>query len=239
MTAPPQTNVPSKDRVEPDSVNIPVGNLPPAVTSEPAGSPDEIATGIVNALNKALGEKDHSAVSRLFIEHGYWRDHLGLSWDYHTFKGRDRIAQFLANGIRLSKVDVDQSTNFRAPHFGWIDGGIGEVKGVEFFITFTSTVGSGQGVARLAQEQDGQWRFFTLFTSLRELTGHEENLNTRRPQGVEHGGKPDRKNWQERRDAESDLDEKDPRVLIIGTVNARQTQWKQCLMGIQVPARAV
>lgn len=115
----------------------------------------------------------------------------------------------------MSHVAIDSSTAFRAPHFGPIDG-VGEAKGLEFFIKFTNDVGSGQGVARVAEESSGQWKFFTLYTALTELNGHAEHARHRRPQGVEHGGDPNRKNWKERRAAESDFAEKEPQVFIIG-----------------------
>lgn len=213
--------VPSRDRVEPGSVNIPVGQ-PPTTSSTPPASVDEVATTVVDNLNKALQAKDHQGIAQLFLENSYWRDHLALSWDLHTLKGRDRISSFLSSeGIRLTKLEIDRSSPLRAPHFGPIDGGIGEAKGVEFFVTFITEVGKGQGVARLA-EKDGQWKIFTLFTSLRELTGREERLNHRRPKGVEHGGRPDRKNWQERRTAEANLEGKDPTVLIIGMASCEK-----------------
>ncbi|KAL1967110.1 hypothetical protein VTN77DRAFT_3634 [Rasamsonia byssochlamydoides] len=210
----PHRIVLSRDRVEPGSVNVPVGQLPATASASPA-SVDAVATAIIDDLNKALAAKDHQAISQLFLENGYWRDHLALSWDLHTLKGRDRISSFLAEECRLTKVEIDRSSAYRAPHFGPIDGGIGDVKGIEFFVTFTTEIGAGQGVARLA-EKDGQWKIFTFFTSLRSLNGHEERLNHRRPKGVEHGGRPERKNWQERRTAEANLEGKDPTVLIIG-----------------------
>ena len=53
--------------------------------------------------------------------------------------------------------------------------------------------------------------------SMRELKGHEDAVFGRRPQGVDHGGKPGRKNWQDRRAADADFEESEPVVLIVGT----------------------
>ncbi|CRG91259.1 4-hydroxyacetophenone monooxygenase [Talaromyces islandicus] len=205
----------SKDRVEAGSVNIPIAQLPRTCAPSGNAAPADIAARIVDDLNKALTAQDHHAVSQLFVENGYWRDHLGLSWDYHTLKTPQKISDFLAAGIRLSHVEIDSSTAFRAPHFGPIDG-IGEAKGLEFFIKFKNDVGFGQGVARVAEESSGQWKFFTFYTSLTELNGHAEHTRHRRPQGVGHGGDPNRKNWKERRAAESAFEEKEPQVFIIG-----------------------
>ena len=203
----------SRDRVEPGSVNIPVGEFPgtASVTSVLA---DDVCTQLFSSINQALAEKDYEAVSSLFHGNCYWRDHLALSWDLHTWKGQEQISKILSAGCCLTKVEIDRSSAFRAPHKGPIDG-IGVVQGIESFITFTTDIGTGRGVVRLA-EKDNQWKIFTLFTTLCELKGHEESLNDRRPRGVEHGGTPNRENWQDRRTTEINFDKKNPAVLIIG-----------------------
>lgn len=129
-------------------------------------------------------------------------------------KGRDKISDFLVDGCPLTQIEIDKSTPYRSPQFGAFDG-TGDVKGVQFFFNFTSKTGVGQGLARLA-EKDGQWKIFTFFTTLRDIKGHEEATYHRRPKGVEHGGKPDRKNWQERRTAAINFQGKEPTVLIVG-----------------------
>lgn len=89
---------------------------------------------------------------------------------------------------------------------------------MEFFIKFTSDVGSGEGVARVVEEStSGQWRFFLLSTTLLELTGHERRINGSRPKGVEHGGDPNRRNWKEQRAAELNFENSQPQVIIVGT----------------------
>ncbi|KIW49561.1 hypothetical protein PV05_11229 [Exophiala xenobiotica] len=184
----------SKDRCEPGSVNIPLCKWPK--TAETTSSdPNEIATKIVDAFNSSLNNGDTKAIANLFLEDGYWRDHLG--------------------------IEIDKSTPYRSPQFGAFDG-TGDVKGVQFFFNFTSKTGVGQGLARLA-EKDGQWKIFTFFTTLRDIKGHEEATYHRRPKGVEHGGKPDRKNWQERRTAAINFQGKEPTVLIVGAGQAGLT----------------
>lgn len=212
-----QQSVLSKDRIEPGSVNIPIGKFPATASSDASNTAGEIASKLITDLNKALTNKNPQAVSQLFVQHGYWRDHLALSWDYHTLIGREKIANFLTeNGIRLAKIEIDTSNAYRSPHFGPIDGGLGEVKGVEFFIKFTSDVGSGEGVARVAEEPEGQWKFFMFSTSLFELTGYDRLINHNRPRGVVHGGNPDRQNWLEKRAAEQNFEDRQPQVVIVG-----------------------
>lgn len=208
-----QSSLPSRDRVEPGSYDIPLGQFPATNSSTPE-DPDNIATALVEKLNNSLASKDSNALSELFIENSYWRDHLCFSWDYRTLKGREGIAKYVTGSSPSVKVEIDRSSALKAPHAGPIDA-YGEVHGVEFFIKITSGVRNGQGVARLAQEGN-DWKFFTVFTSLVDLTGHEELVNSRRPVGVQHGEQQGRKNWQDRRVADSNYDGKDPAVLIVG-----------------------
>ena len=219
-TIPSNVSVLSQDRVEPGSVNITLGEFPASASSSTVDA-DSIAADLISTLNQALANKDYHGIANLFLQYGYWRDHLALSWDLRTLKGRSDILAFLDKNCPLETVRLDIYTlsAFRAPVFGPIDGW-GDVKGVQFFITFDTNIGNGQGVVRLAEE-DGQWRIFTLFTSLRELKGYEEPMNNRRAKGVEHGMHSDRKNWADGRRAEANFKDKDPAVIIIGKGSPR------------------
>lgn len=193
--------------------DIPLGLFPETASGVPA-DPEGVVTELIKTFNEALHDKDPQRLVGVFLENCYWRDHLCLSWDLHTLKGREQIAQFLHHDIRITSIAVDRSTPFRAPHVGPIDA-FGDVVGIELFIQVTTEVGPGQGVMRLA-EAEGRWKVFTLFTSLRELKGFEERVYHRRPRGVEHGGLPGRRNWLDKRTAEIDFKETEPAVLIVG-----------------------
>lgn len=207
-------DVPSKDRVEPGSVNIPLGIFPPSSVS--SVDPEEVTADVLVRLNKALVEKNAQAVSDLFYENSYWRDHLCLSWDLRTMKGPGKISELLGSHFHLTSVEIDKSSSLRAPHHGPIDG-FGDVHGIQSFMKITTELGSGLGVVRLA-EVNGLWKIFTLFTSLRELRGHEETVYHRHPRGVEHGVDRGELNWQDKRNKAVEYQEKQPDVLILGIV---------------------
>lgn len=208
-------NIPSRDRIEPGSYNVLPAPLPPSCSRECASiDADRIASDLVGQLNKALSTKDFGAISSLFLDAGYWRDHLCLSWDFRTLKGSGNISSFLEKRRPAVSLEIDRSSASRAPHIGPIDG-FGDAMGIMFFVKVTTEVGSGRGIASLA-EVDGSWKFFTVFTSLVELKGHEESVNHRRPIGVRHGEQKDRQNWLERRNIDSNFERKSPAVLIIG-----------------------
>lgn len=216
-------HVPSYMRPVPGSVNVPVARFPtPPKLNASIDNPQQVASTFLEAFNDAITKQNYAALASLFIEDGYWRDHLALSWKFRTVQGRASILDFLTqcagsnNGFRLKKVTVDQSSELRSPKATPIDDA-GQVLGIQFFITFETTLGTGQGIARLVDVGDGQWKLFTFYIRLEELKGHEEATNQRRSKGVEHGGKPGRKNWAERRALSAEFQDGDePAVLILG-----------------------
>ncbi|BCS21152.1 flavin-containing monooxygenase [Aspergillus puulaauensis] len=209
----------SASKIEPGSFNTPVGTFPATCTSTNIDA-HSVATTTLNALNTALSQNDIPAITPLFLEdNSFWRDHLCLSWDFRTAKGRDKISSLLtsASSLKNIKLEIDKSTPFRAPQVGAIDA-LGEVFGVQFFVTVQTAFGSGRGVVRLAEQGAGKWFIYTLYTALQSLSGYEEKVNTRRPFGATHGEVVDRRNWQDRRNAERNLsdEQSQPAVVIVG-----------------------
>lgn len=208
---------PPYNRVETGSVNLPIADFSAVPTSKTV-DPISVCKDWTSSFNAALESKDYTKLSDLFLEESYWRDHLSFAWNFTTLHGPSKIAEFFTNhkdGCRLRSVEVDESSPFRAPHINPAFDGAGNISGVESFLTIETDVGNGLGLVRLVEHQ-GNWKVFTLFTSMRELRGHEEMVNGRRPQGVDHGGKPGRMNWRERRIASANYEDVEPDVLILG-----------------------
>lgn len=206
---------PSAQRVEPGSVNIPLGTYPATSTSTNVDAA-KVAKELLSDLAKAVCKQDSGSVAALFLrDNSYWRDHIALTWELRTLKGSDDISRFVASSTSpLTKLDIDTSEPHRQPVFGPIDG-VGEVNGIVAYFTFETHVGRGRGILNLA-EVDGAWKIFTIYTGLTELKGYEEPTGKRRTKGVQHGGDPNRKNWRERREAESNMENVEPVVLIVG-----------------------
>ncbi|KAJ4301404.1 hypothetical protein N0V90_003496 [Kalmusia sp. IMI 367209] len=206
---------PSAQRVEPGSVNVPLGEYPATSTSSNVDAAKVVQDVLSNLLNAVSG-KDSAAIANLFLDDkSYWRDHLGLTWDLRTLKGSDKISKFVASSkTPLTKIDIDTSAPHRQPRFGPIDS-VGEVNGIVTYFTFETQIGRGRGVLKLVEE-NGTWKIFTIYTGLTELKGYEEPTGHKRTKGVQHGGDPTRKNWREKREAESNLEGVEPKVLIIG-----------------------
>ena len=228
-------SVPSHERVEPGSVNIPVAKFPPTASIPDISiDADRIASDLLISLNSALVNKNPQTAADLFLDnddatdndkaHGFWRDHLCLSWDMRTLKGREKIASFLkeASSTHLPlSIEIDRSSAARSPQVAPIDG-FGDVRGIQFFGLVSTKLGSGRAIVRLAEVDDEHgrqknWKIFTLFTSLSEIKGHEEKTYSRRPLGAEHGERARRENWQDRRNAEVNYERgREPTVLILG-----------------------
>ncbi|KAI9826013.1 MAG: hypothetical protein M1819_007468 [Sarea resinae] len=219
------TTIPSYNRVEAGSKQLTAASYPQSSSSSTFDAA-EVVSAWVESFNAVLLNISATSLKSLFLKEYYWRDQLCLSWNYHTLNGPEKTASFFKNaekGCRLQSVAVDDSNAaHRAPTSSPVDFN-GNVKGVQSFLTLETDVGRGRGLVRLLQdpEDNGKWKAFTLFTTLRELKGHEEMTGPRRPQGVEHGGHPGRKNWQERREAEENYEGvEDPTVVIVGAGQA-------------------
>jgi cation diffusion facilitator CzcD-associated flavoprotein CzcO len=206
---------PSAQRVEPGSVNIPLGTYPATAGSSTVDAA-KVAQDIVSKLANAISRKDPATIKELLLhDNSYWRDHLALTWQLRTLKGSDKISSFVASSnTPFTKLEIDSSEPHRQPNLGPIDG-LGQVIGIATFVTFDTDIGRGQGILKLAEEK-GEWKIFSVYTNLTELKGHEELTGKRRTKGVQHGGDPHRKNWRERREAENNLEGIEPTVLIIG-----------------------
>ncbi|GAP91948.1 putative flavin-binding monooxygenase-like protein [Rosellinia necatrix] len=211
--------VPSSERVVPGSINIPIASWP-TTTSIDKGATDAVAISskIIDTFNQSLGKKDYKAIADLFVDQGYWRDQLALTWDLRTAKGKEKIIALLQGGHHLVSVDVNRSEPNTIPQTADLRSD-GSVRGIRFFITSTTAFGSGPGVVHLIQES-GQWKIWTFFTTVDKLKDHPEAIGPNRSNGVQHGARTGRKNWLDRRRAEVNFENSEPDVLIVGSGQA-------------------
>lgn len=209
------------------SVNLPLAKYPAAAT---ALDPQKTAEAVLESINSALSKKDYAGLSKLFLDDGYWRDHLALTWEFHTKQGPAAIESLLQeasksrDGFRVTKLTLDDDSKTRKPTHVKIDGN-GTVDVVQFYFTWEGAVGTGEGIVRVGSDGGSGWKIYTLYTLLKELKGFEEPLYGRRPQGVSHGQHPGRKNWKERREDEVNFanDDDQPVVMVIGAGQAGLT----------------
>lgn len=205
----------SSRQVVPGSVDLPIASWP-ATTKDESVDALSVASKIVDTFNNLLTKSDHKAIASLFLENGYWRDHLGLTWDFHTLKGREKITSFLDKGHHLANIEIDQQFSEKKVGAEFADfRADGSVSGIRVYLRINSKHGSGRGLAQLVQTGD-EWKIWTLYTSVQGLNDHPEPFGSLRANGATHGLHIGRKNWLERRQAEINFESSDPDVLIIG-----------------------
>jgi hypothetical protein len=222
MAAQLHAQIPTDNRTAFGSVDIPPVKFPKSTSTPPPDlDANGVAVTVVNALNEALKKADYASASKLFVDQGFWRDHLALTWEFRTVQGTQDILNLLQassqskDGFRLKTITIDTSSALRAPKVALLDGD-GKVPGIEFFINFETVIGSGKGVVRLLDD-NGTWKFFSIYTALDEINGHQEQLGERRPKGVKHGQKRGPQNWADKREQETSYQNgTQPAVLIIG-----------------------
>jgi cation diffusion facilitator CzcD-associated flavoprotein CzcO len=174
-----------------------------SVTFE-ARSPVAVAESWVASLADALASGRPDAIADLFVDDGWWRDVIALSWDIRTLQGRDQIEAFLG-GCQPS--DVHDLALMGTPER--------EFATVQAFLSFRTAVGQGIAIVQLVEREPGQWLAWTLMTALQELTGRELAVGPRRrrhPAGDE--------SYAKQRAREASFLEAEPAVLVVGAGQA-------------------
>ena len=153
---------------------------PSTTEPDPAARVDQWLTSFEDALARG----DTSRAAELFAPTSFWRDLIAFTWNITTVENPDGVKEML--DVVLLDVAPRGFTTLEPPT---------HADGVtEAWIAFETATGRGKGHLRLTEE--GAW---TLLTSLRELKGHEEPLQQRRPRGAEHGAVRNRRSWKEQR----------------------------------------
>jgi len=155
-------------------------------------------------FENALADGNSAVATAMFLPDGYWRDLVAFTWNIKTSEGAADIRAMLDAVLARVKPGT-----FR------IQGEASEDNGVtSAWFTFETAVARGKGHLRL---RGG--KAWTLFTTMRELKGHEERQGWTRDEGVVHGAlKGGRQTWLERRqESEASVGITDqPFCLVIG-----------------------
>ena len=107
-----------------------------------------------------------------------------------TFDGPEAIAKALGDTAESTRGKGRPRISFE------LEGDVNSADGVtDSWFTFETAVGRGKGHVRL---KDG--KCWTLFTTLQELRGHEEQNDAHgtRPKGVAHGTHEGRLTWRKK-----------------------------------------
>ena len=153
----------------------------------------------------AVSRGDTRQIVDLFIPDGWWRDHLALTWEFRTFHGGARIKRFLDDQLAsfgVAGLQLRDGALLKRPYpdLAWI----------EALFDFETNVGIASGVFRLVPTATGEWKAFTLYTTLEDLKGFPEKIGPRREFLPNHG------KWLSQREEERSFSKGDPTVLVVG-----------------------
>ncbi|KAG6872056.1 hypothetical protein C0992_009938, partial [Termitomyces sp. T32_za158] len=166
-----------------------------------------VAKAWFTAFTQSIEAGDPQSVAKLFVDDGYWRDMLALTWDFRTFSGLPKITQFLAD--RLGSVrpsafalrdDAYLALQQPYPDLAWIN----------LFFDFETPTGIASGIARLVPTANGEWKAHTVYTNLEDLKGFPEKI------GPLRDATPNHIKWASERKKEVEFVDKSPVVLIVG-----------------------
>lgn len=139
----------------------------------PQSPPDAqaIAVSWLATFSKSLEAGDVDGVISTFFPDGYLRDILIFTWNNRTAKGHTAIRAFLASSLHaahITNVVLDERQ-----YFNPVYGAIGpSVSGVSTGFTFETPIAKGQGYAKLAEDENGEWKALSVFFMMDELKGH-------------------------------------------------------------------
>ena len=148
---------------------------------------------------------DVTGILDLLTEDSFWRDALVLTWNLRTFDGPTKIKRFLVDRLKAAKI-----TNLKLGHPSFVDNSPVNVWIQSAFTFDVGDYGLGTGVLRLVPTSTGEWKGYTIYTSLSGLKDHPEQLGEHRNQLPNHG------KWLEQRQREVEFIDEEPHVLVVG-----------------------
>ena len=148
---------------------------------------------------------DTAGILDLLTADSFWRDALALTWDLRTFDGPAKIKRFLDDRLKATKL-----TNFKLGDPSLVNTSPVNVWIQSIFTFNVGDYGMGTGVLRLVQTSTGEWKGYTIYTSLSGLKDHPEQLGEHRNQLPNHG------KWLEQRQREVEFVDEEPYVLVVG-----------------------
>ncbi|MBO2453183.1 NAD(P)/FAD-dependent oxidoreductase [Actinomadura barringtoniae] len=177
-----------------------------------AEAEEETALGVSAAwlerFAAAVHSPAHEDIDALLTPDVTWRDFLAFTWGVTNHVGLKDVRSALG---RLS-ADVrphDLSPAVRQAPIRTDDG-------VLMFFEFATEHRRCSGFARLTLGGDGRWQAATLMTQAEGLTDFPAAVGAHRPEGKAHGYVPGRTRWSDDRAAESEFENDDPQVVVLG-----------------------
>ncbi len=172
------------------------------------------ANAWLSAFERALSQRDSSALAPLFLADCHWRDLLALTWDVLTLSARGPVLEALVQSVtRFDPANFRIEARRTPPRLVKRAG----ESVLEVLFAFDTSVGPCEGVLRLKAGPNGAPRqAWSLATTLDAIAGHEERC--RRPRNRSHTEPRDftAPNWADQRRAQVAYEDRDPVVMVVG-----------------------
>ncbi|KAK6833443.1 Monooxygenase [Apiospora arundinis] len=118
-----------------------------------------ITKGWMSRLDSLLTTRNFNDLNELIIDDGWWRDILGLDWDFTSKQGLGAIAEYLTGAPNpLSGLQCDEAGGLK-PLLIELGGGV----------SFKTPFGEGRGFVRLVNVGPAVWKAWIVFTQLEQL----------------------------------------------------------------------
>lgn len=142
----------------------------PTVTSA-----TEVATAWFDAFSSAVTSSDITGILDLFLDDGFWKDTLALTWDFRTIEGRGAIRNLLDHRLAPTGfVDLHLSHEpFLAPELQKF---FPDLVLLRLSFEFGTKAGKGTAVCYLAPVPGPGWKAYSLYTCLRSLNDFPEEV---------------------------------------------------------------
>jgi hypothetical protein len=198
-------------------IQLPASPRPSIMAGDGELSPKDIATQWIHKLKAVLNANDVSQLPNIMHLDSWWRDMLGLSWDFRTLRGLEKISSYIGDNqgrVHLHNFKLRSEGKFTPKIVTPMAG----VTWIESMFDFESEIGSGSGMVRLLEDSNGVWKGCMIYTALQDMKDFKEFSGARRPHGGNNSllGGTMSENWLERRQRKMGFIDEEPIVLIIG-----------------------
>ncbi|MHC2245317.1 NAD(P)-binding domain-containing protein [Bradyrhizobium elkanii] len=174
-------------------------------------TPELAAERWIGALDAAFASRSAEALAALFAPESHWRNIFGISWQFATFSGRQRVVAEL-----LARADAVGASGFRLDDRALIPRRtvVAGREVIEAVFTFETSNGAGTGAVRLLPERgenSAAWTFSTMLDFNRIC-----EARTDRAAELSHARDFAAPDWLEQRQASRAYADREPDVLIVG-----------------------
>jgi len=134
--------------------------------------PRHIALNWLAHYAAAITAGDVVATTDTFLPHGWFRDVLTFTWNTRSLEGPARIAGYLKDKLKTGYIT--DLKHYEDLHVKPAFFPAGPHQGVEVSFSFETPVAHGRGLARLMEDDNGDWKAMSVCMFVTDLRGYEE-----------------------------------------------------------------